>query len=102
MFCFLRHIDLHELIRKIRQCKSAAEERKEISQECANIRGAFKHKSNLVVAFVPLVFTFTFLRISTIPLRKCWKTHVFGYVGISNLFWSSGSSKIIGHAWFSW
>ena len=51
----LRHIDLHELIRKIRQCKSAAEERKEISQECANIRGAFKHKSNLVIAFVPLV-----------------------------------------------
>jgi len=40
------HVDLHELIRKIRACKSAAEERKEISNEMANIRSAFKDKKS--------------------------------------------------------
>eukprot|EP00954_Amorphochlora_amoebiformis_P014001 1098042-Amorphochlora_amoeboformis.AAC.1 len=40
-------IKLRELIRNVRACKSAAEERKVIFKECANIRTSFKEKGFL-------------------------------------------------------
>ena len=48
-------IKLRELIRAVRACKTAAEERATIAKECALIRTAFKeqgewHASSLVVA----------------------------------------------------
>src|SRR5688572_7758901 len=37
---------LRDLIKDVRQCKTAAEERKVISKECANIRTSFKEEEN--------------------------------------------------------
>ena len=44
-------IKLRELIRQVRQCKSASEERKVIAKELANIRTAFREKGTYYELF---------------------------------------------------
>ena len=60
----MSNLKLREVIKQIRQCKTAAEERAVISKESALIRNAFK------VSSIPLTFSINDFLIITVKQRR--------------------------------